>query len=156
MANDNEIEVINKEAAWIVHRAAIASAIAAAAFAQSAWFGFATALLTPITVWMIVSIGSLFGKKYEEPALWGVFGVTLGAAGVIVLANAFFGLFPLAGNLVNAGITLGVTETLGWVAYRTFRGGKHVIKAGEDRTFQTSPRRGKGLLIQAKRVSLRG
>jgi uncharacterized protein (DUF697 family) len=70
MANDNEIEVINKEAAWIVHRAAIASAIAAAAFAQSAWFGFATALLTPITVWMIVSIGSLFGKKYEESALW--------------------------------------------------------------------------------------
>ena len=40
MANDNEIEVINKEAAWIVHRAAIASAIAAAVFAQSAWFGF--------------------------------------------------------------------------------------------------------------------
>jgi hypothetical protein len=30
MANDNEIEVINKEAALIVHRAAIASAIAAA------------------------------------------------------------------------------------------------------------------------------
>jgi hypothetical protein len=55
--NSTEIATENKEAASIIHRAAIGSSIAAAAFAQNAWFGFATALLTPITVWMIVSIG---------------------------------------------------------------------------------------------------
>jgi uncharacterized protein (DUF697 family) len=156
MDTDNEIKARNKEAAWIVHWAAIATAIAAAAFAQSAWFGFATAFLTPITVWMIISIGSLFGKKYEESALWSVFGVACGAAGAIVLARAFFGLFPLAEDLANAGIAVCVTEALGWGAYTVFRGEKHVPKAEEERKSQPSPPRARARSVHGQRVSLRG
>lgn len=156
MTTDNEIKARNREAAWIVHWAAIATAIAAAAFAQSAWFGFATAFLTPITVWMILSIGSLFGKKYEESALWSVFGVACGAAGAIVLARTFFGLFSLAGNLANAGIAVCVTEALGWGAYTIFRGEKHAAKAEEERKSQPSPRRAKVRSVHGERVSLRG
>ena len=156
MAIDKEIKVRIREAAWIVHWAAIATAIAAAAFAQSAWFGFATAFLTPITVWMIVSVGSLFGKKYEESALWSVFGVACGTAGAIVLARTFFGLFPLAGNLANAGIAVCVTEALGWGAYAIFRGEKHVPKAEEEPESQPSPRRAKAPSVHGERVSLRG
>jgi uncharacterized protein (DUF697 family) len=156
MTTDNEIKAKNSEAAWIVHWAAIATAIAAAAFAQSAWFGFATVFLTPITVWMIISIGTLFGKKYEESALWSVFGFACGAAGAIVLARAFFGLFPLGGNLANAGIAVCVTEALGWGAYTIFRGEQHAPKAEEERKSQPSPRRARVRSVQGQQVSQRG
>jgi uncharacterized protein (DUF697 family) len=156
MTTDNEIKARKSEAAWIVHWAAVATAIAAAAFAQSAWFGFATAFLTPITVWMIVSIGTLFGKKYEESALWSVFGVAFAAAGAIVLARTFFGLFPLGGNLANAGIAVCLTEALGWGAYTIFRGEKHLPKAEEERKSPPSPRRIKVRSVHGERVSLGG
>jgi uncharacterized protein (DUF697 family) len=156
MTTDNEIKARNDEAAWIVHWTAVTTAIAAAAFAQTAWFGFATAFLTPMTVWMIVSIGSLFGKKYEESALWSVLGIACGAAGAIVLARTFFGLFPLAGNLANAGIAVCVMEALGWGAYTIFRGEKHQPVAEEERKSQPSPRRVKARSIHREQVSLRG
>jgi uncharacterized protein (DUF697 family) len=117
-----------ERAAIIIHGSAVASAIAAGAFAQGAWFGADTFLLTPITVWMIISIGLLFGKKYEESALWSVFGVALGAAAGVGLAKALLGLFPGLGNIANAGITFSLTEAIGWGSYKVFEDGKDITK----------------------------
>jgi uncharacterized protein (DUF697 family) len=154
MANNEEIAMKNREAASIIHPAAICSSIATVSIAQGAWFGFATAFLTPIIVWMIVSVGSLFGKKYEESALWSVFGVTLAAASGIVLANTFFGLFRLQGSLVDAGITLFLTEALGWGACKVFREGHDMIKAGEDEKRRANANRERDLSIQPEGTHL--
>ncbi len=83
-----------------------------------------TVALTATTIAMTVSLGNLFGKKFEEGALWAFGAVVSGMLFGVGLAKGFASLIPGAGSAINATITFTLHEAIGWGLFLLFeRGG---------------------------------
>jgi len=105
-----EVETIEK----IIHSAAMSAAAASAVLAPGAVIGADTAVLIPIHVAMIITIGEVFhqsiGKDIALGILAGASGVALGSFG----ARAILGLIPIVGSVANASVSFICTEVIGW------------------------------------------
>lgn len=105
----------------IIHTAAAAAAAAAGALAQGAVIGADTVILTPIHVGMIIALGDLFNIPVDKAMALSLLGTAIGAGLGVGVAKGIFGIFPGAGNVVNASITFAHTEALGWFVYNYFK-----------------------------------
>jgi len=105
----------------IIHTAATASAGVAAGLAQIPMSD--SALIVPIQITMIVSLGIVFNVHLTEAAAKGI---ALGMVGTYVgraVSQVLLGWIPVFGNALNATTAAGLTEAMGWaVANRFDRG----------------------------------
>ncbi len=100
----------------IIHGAAIAAGTAAAGLAQ-----LPTAdnlVITPIQLAMIISIANIHGIQLSKAA--GLSALTIASAGVVgrSVSQVLVGWIPGIGNAINASTAAGITEAIGWAAYK--------------------------------------
>jgi uncharacterized protein (DUF697 family) len=79
------------------------------------------AVLIPIQVTMIMSLGGVFGLNIVEGAAKGIisaFGATIAGRAV---SQFLLGWLPGIGNIINATTAAGLTEVIGWYAADTFK-----------------------------------
>ncbi|GHS89015.1 hypothetical protein AGMMS49957_11500 [Synergistales bacterium] len=103
----------------IIHTASAAAGAAAAGLAQIPLSD--TAVITPIQITMIVSLGSVFDISLAESAAKSLIaGLGASYAGRAV-SQVLFGWIPGLGNMLNATTAAGITEALGWAAVEHFK-----------------------------------
>ena len=102
----------------IIHAAAVAGAGVASGLAQLP--GADNALLVPIEIGMILSLGGVFKIDLTESAAKSILGgyvATMVGRGV---SQALFGWIPFIGNALNAATAASVVEMLGWAIVADF------------------------------------
>jgi uncharacterized protein (DUF697 family) len=106
----------------IIHTAATASAGIAAGLAQVPLSD--SALIVPIQITMIVSLGLVFDVHLTEAAAKGI---ALGMVGTYVgraVSQVLLGWIPVLGNALNATTAAGLTEAMGWAVANRFEQGE--------------------------------
>jgi len=102
----------------IIHLASTSAAAVGAGLAQIPLAD--SALILPIQVTMVVSLGRVFGIELTDSAAKAM---TLGAVGTVVgraVSQILIGWMPGIGNTLNAVTAAGLTETLGWAIANKF------------------------------------
>jgi len=110
----------------IIHSFAAAAAAWSGAWAMAPVVGPVladTVGLTFITVAMAGSLSALFGKNLDQANLWSFGSVALGWAAGNAILKAAWSLIPIYGSAVNATITFGLHEAIGWGLYLIFEEG---------------------------------
>lgn len=78
------------------------------------------AVIVPIQVGMIVSLGTVFDLNITESVAKSI----IASAGATVIgrgvSQVLFGWIPVAGNAINTATAAGVTELIGWTAVKNF------------------------------------
>ena len=117
MSNDKK-----RMTGMLIHSFAVAHAVAAAVLAQTIVGD--EAVLTALTIAMIIAVAKMNGADWDTGsalAFLGVFaGTYLGVRGATFLIK----WIPGIGNAANAFATFGTTEVLGWVTYIFVKKGK--------------------------------
>ena len=102
----------------IIHSSSAAAAAAASGLAQIPLSD--AAVITPIQLAMVVSLGEVFGitldRSAAEASIASASAATVGRAFTQVLA----GWIPGVGNVINASTAAGLTEIIGWIVVREF------------------------------------
>ena len=78
------------------------------------------AIITPIQIAMITSLGAVFGIRVTEGAAKGIL---VGAAASLVgrgVVQVLVGWIPGVGNAINTATAAGITEAIGWMAVAHF------------------------------------
>lgn len=98
----------------IIHGAATAAATAAAGLAQIP--GSDNAVIAPIQIAMIISIGEVHGQKLSKGAALST--LSAASAGIVgrTVSQFLVGWIPGIGNAINASTAFGITEAIGWSA----------------------------------------
>ncbi|WP_019613662.1 hypothetical protein [Psychromonas ossibalaenae] len=98
----------------IIHSSATAAATAGAGLAQAP--GSDSALITPIQIAMIVSIGKVHQQELSFTAATSTLSaVSAGYVGRAV-SQVLVGWIPGLGNVINASTAFAITEAIGWGA----------------------------------------
>lgn len=102
----------------IIHTASTAAAGVGAGLAQIPFSD--NAVLVPIQVTMVISLGKVFGLSISESAAMSA--LTTAATSVVGrgLSQILVGWIPVIGNAINASTAAGVTEAAGWVIAKEF------------------------------------
>lgn len=106
----------------IIHTASTAAAAVGAGLAQIPMSD--SAVLVPIQITMIVSLGLVFDVHLTESAAKGV---ALGMVGSYVgraVSQVLIGWIPGVGNLLNATTAAALTEAMGWAVANRFERGE--------------------------------
>ncbi len=102
----------------IIHTASVAAGTAGAGLAQIPLSD--AAIITPIQVTMIVSLGAVFGFKITEKIATGI----IGSCGTAFIGRGItqivVGWIPGIGNIINTTTAAGLTEAIGWLAVKHF------------------------------------
>lgn len=102
----------------IIHTASVAAGGVGAGLAQLPCSD--NALITPIQLAMVISIGQVFNQDIDESAakaaVASMAGTTIGRA----VSQVLIGWVPGVGNAINASTAAAVTETLGWLIAKDF------------------------------------
>jgi len=92
-----------------IHTCAVVSAVAAGAWSSIPMIGFLgivfgvdTVFLTPMTIGMVIYIGRLHGRSYQEADLYAGVGQVIGMILGINVARAISSLVPGWGTALNA------------------------------------------------------
>lgn len=102
----------------IIHGASVAAGGVGAGLAQVPMSD--NALITPIQIAMVTSLGAVFDIRITEGVAKGIIG-SLAAAFVGRNASQFFvGWIPGIGNAINTATAAGITEAVGWAAVKHF------------------------------------
>ena len=96
----------------IIHAASAAAGGAGAGLAQLPCSD--NAVITPIQLGMIVSLGGVFGISVTRSAAEAAASSAAGAAIGRTLSQVLLGWIPGVGNAINAGTAAAVTEAMGW------------------------------------------
>lgn len=102
----------------IIHTASVAAGGAGTGLAQIPLSD--NAIITPIQVTMITSLGAVFEIRVTESAAKGIIA---GAAASFVGRGAvqiLVGWIPVVGNAINTATAAGITEAVGWMAVAHF------------------------------------
>lgn len=102
----------------IIHAASVAAGTAGAAGAQIPVAD--TAVITPIQVAMIISLGSVFGVDVTEGMAKGIISSCAMAFAGRGLSQLVIGWIPGLGNIVNMSTAAGLTEAIGWLSVKHF------------------------------------
>lgn len=76
--------------------------------------------LVAIQTAMIISLGTVFGVSVSDAATKTIFADTIGTTIGKGVANVVSGWIPGVGNAVNGVTAAGITETIGWIAAKSF------------------------------------
>jgi uncharacterized protein (DUF697 family) len=93
-------------------------------------------ILFALTCLMIYQLANLCGKDFDAAAITAVAGNLVGAVAGTYLAAKLVTWIPGWGNALNATITFGITQVIGWAAFAMFSQGisqESAIKYGESR-----------------------
>lgn len=103
----------------IIHTASVAAGGVGTGLAQIPLAD--NALITPIQITMIISLGKVFEQRVTETAAKAIL---TGAAASIAgrgVSQVLFGWIPGLGNVINTATAAGITEAIGWMAVDHFR-----------------------------------
>lgn len=114
------------QASEIIRNSATASAIASGALAQLP--SVDDILWLPIVSKMVISLGELFGKHYEQDQISSIIKVILPASGGLFLATPILKFLPLVGNIINAAAMIAPVQAIGWGAYHALEDGKELTE----------------------------
>lgn len=106
----------------VIHSASAAAAAIGGGMAQLPVAD--SALLVPLQVTMIVSLGAVFDVHVTDSAAKGI---ALGMAGMYVgraVTQVLVGWIPFVGNAINAATAGAITEAMGWAVAEKFSSGK--------------------------------
>lgn len=110
----------------IIHGAATTCAGIAAGLAQIP--GSDNALIVPVQVGMIVSLGAVFGVDLTESVAKSVLATETATLVGRAVSQWFFGWIPGWGNALNASTAFTVTETIGWAIVSSFDTSQYLSK----------------------------
>ena len=98
----------------IIHAASVAAGGVGTGFAQIPLVD--SAVITPIQITMITSLGGVFGIRVTEGLAKGI--ISGGAASVIGrgATQVLLGWIPGLGNVINTATAVALTESIGWLA----------------------------------------
>ncbi|MEI6287562.1 MAG: hypothetical protein WCP79_13745 [Bacillota bacterium] len=102
----------------IIHTASAAAAAVGAGMAQLP--GSDNAVIIPIQVGMIISLGAVFGTKLTESAATTALATTAASFVGRGISQFLVGWIPVIGNALNAATAAGVTESIGWACAADF------------------------------------
>lgn len=122
MPNDTRIT----NAHFIIHSVAVSAAAFAYAFAWIPGLGPTlgdTTVLTGLTISMTMMLGKFFDKEISASSAWAVGSTAIGFALGTSLLKGALSFIPFAGSWVDATITLGLHEAIGWDLFATFEKG---------------------------------
>lgn len=102
----------------IIHIASTSAAGVGAGLAQIPFSD--NAVLVPIQVAMVISLGKVFGLSITESAAMSA--LTTAATTVVGrgVSQILVGWIPVVGNVINASTAAGVTEAAGWIIAKEF------------------------------------
>lgn len=102
-----------------------ASASAAAVGAGLAKIPLAdSAVLVPIQLTMVISIGKVFGRTISESAAKAAIASASATAIGRTIVKTVVGWIPVAGEIVSATTAASLTEAIGWLVAQEFDEGK--------------------------------
>ncbi len=104
----------------IIHTAAVAAGGVASGLAQLP--GTDNALIVPIQLTMIISLGAVFGKTIEESVAKSILATQIASLGGRAISQFLIGWIPIIGNVLNSVTAAGITETIGWAVTNDFSG----------------------------------
>lgn len=79
-----------------------------------------TAVITPIQIAMIMSIGPVFDIRISEGAAKGLVGSAAAAVIGRSVSQLLVGWIPVVGNAINTATAAGITELIGWLTVKHF------------------------------------
>ncbi|MDE6593369.1 MAG: hypothetical protein K2K57_09965 [Oscillospiraceae bacterium] len=102
----------------IIHAASVSAAGVGAGLAQIPFSD--NAVIVPIQVAMIISLGKVFDLSISESAAMSA--LTTAAASTVGrgMSQILIGWIPGVGNVINASTAAGVTEAAGWIIANEF------------------------------------
>lgn len=111
-----------KMTGMMIHGFAVAHAVTAALLAQTLVGD--EAVLTALTIAMIVAVAKLNGADWDTGMALAFLGIFLGGYVGVRGATFLIKWVPGIGNAANAAVTLTTTEVLGWATYLFIKKGK--------------------------------
>jgi len=107
-----------KKCRAIIHGASVAAAGVGAGLAQLP--GSDNAVIVPIQVGMIISLGAVFGVALSHSAAEATLATATASLVGRGISQFLVGWIPVAGNVINATTAAAVTETIGWTVANDF------------------------------------
>lgn len=102
----------------IIHSASAGAAATGAGLAQIPFSD--NAVIVPIQIGMIISLGAVFGAKITESAAKVTLSTVLATYAGRGISQALVGWIPGIGNAINASTAAAITESLGWFVAKDF------------------------------------
>lgn len=102
----------------IIHTASAAAATAGGGLAQLP--GSDNAVITPIQVTMVISLGAVFGQDISKSVAISTLASATAANIGRAISQFLVGWIPGFGNAINASTAATITETIGWSVARSF------------------------------------
>lgn len=96
----------------IIHTASVAAAAAGGRMAQLP--DSDNAVIMPIQITMIISLGKVFGKSITKSLATSLLASAGASVGGRMISQILVGWVPFVGNAINASTAAGVTEAIGW------------------------------------------
>jgi uncharacterized protein (DUF697 family) len=106
----------------IIHSAATICAGIGAGMSQLP--GSDNALIIPVQIGMIISLGAVFGTELTESAAKAALAAEAASMVGRGISQVLVGWIPGFGNALNAATAFGVTESLGWAVANNFSSGQ--------------------------------
>lgn len=101
-----------KVCSGIIHTASGLAASVGAGLAQIT--GSDNAVITPIQITMVVSLGKVFDVNLTDSAARAAIGTVAASTVGRAASQVLVGWIPIVGNAINAVTAAGITEALGW------------------------------------------
>lgn len=121
----------------IIHAASVAAGGVGAGLAQVPLAD--NAVITPIQITMIVSLGKVFDKRVTETAAKAIIASAAASIAGRGVSQMLFGWIPGLGNAINTTTAAGLTEAIGWIAVDHFRRLPQEDAKEDDNTQDPSP-----------------
>lgn len=102
----------------IIHTASVAAGGVGTGLAQIPLSD--NAVITPIQITMITSLGAVFGIRVTEGVAKGIIGGSLASIVGRGVVQVLVGWIPVVGNAINTATAAGITEAIGWMAVAHF------------------------------------
>ncbi|MDR0921396.1 MAG: hypothetical protein LBM95_03325 [Lactobacillales bacterium] len=107
-----------RKAAFIIHTASVATAAVGGGLAQLP--GSDAAVIVPIQVTMVISLGKLFSHSLKDGVAKSIVLETTATMIGRGISEFLVGWVPVAGNVLNATTAVAITELLGWIVANEF------------------------------------
>lgn len=120
-----------KKCHTIIHSASVAATTVGAGLAQLPLAD--NAVITPIQITMIISLGKVFGQTVTKSVARGLLGGFVANFVGRGVAQAVWGWIPGVGNVTNAATAAAITETIGWLSVDHFYKSKYIDDAQREK-----------------------
>lgn len=118
-----------KKCQAIIHAASAGAATVGAGFAQLP--GSDNAVIVPMQVAMVISLGAVYGVKLTESAAKATLATATATMVGRSISQFLLGWIPGFGNVLNASTAAGVTEVIGWAVAKDFDRNHRTLPYGQ-------------------------